>query len=152
MYPDNFILALDMHEEIQRITDICLQRHYILNNDDFRDIVNFSVRTINTNGDVPGLDSRIDTFISTVLCFVETNFVIPGIDNSTTYAILSELETLLMQELTAFNYKFLDLMQKRYNLIRVDHMGYLSTNYQFEILEVHSYGSCNIKVTKVKGF
>lgn len=151
MYPDNFILTLDMSEEIKRITDLCQQRHYILNNDDFRDIVNFSLRTINTNGDVPGLESRIDTFISTVLCFVETNYIVPGADNSTTYAILSELETLLMHELNAFNYKFLDLMQKQYSLIKVDHMGYLSTNYQFEILEVWSYGTCNIKVTKVRG-
>lgn len=151
MYPDNFILTLDMSEEIKRITDLCQQRHYILNNDDFRDIVNFSLRTINTNGDVPGLESRIDTFISTVLCFVETNYIVPGVDNSTTYAILSELETLLMHELNAFNYKFLDLMQKQYSLIKVDHMGYLSTNYQFEILEVWSYGTCNIKVTKVRG-
>lgn len=151
MYPDNFILTLDMSEEIKRITDLCQQRHYILNNDDFRDIVNFSLRTINTNGDVPGLESRIDTFISTVLCFVETNYIVPGVDNSTTYAVLSELETLLMHELNAFNYKFLDLMQKQYSLIKVDHMGYLSTNYQFEILEVRAYGTCNIKVTKVRG-
>ena len=151
MYPDVFILTLDMSEEIKRITDLCMQRHYILDNNDFRDIVNFSLRIINTNGDVPGLNSRIDTFISTVLCFVESNFIVPGVDNSATHALLSELEYLLAQELNTFNYKFLDLMQKRYNLISVDHLGYINTNYQFEILEVYSYGNCNIKVTKVRG-
>lgn len=148
MYPDTFILSFDLREEISRITDLCTQRHYILNNEDFKNIINFSLRIINTSGDVPGLSSRVDTFVSTVLCFVETNFIVPGVDNSTTYAILSELEELLTREIDIFNTNFLNILQHKLNLISVDNFGFIVTDFDFQILDVFSYGSCNIKVSR----
>jgi hypothetical protein len=151
MQPGIFILTLDLEEDIRSIYDCCIQRNYIMSNNDFRDIVNFGIRVINAGGDIPCIASRVDTLVSTICCFIETNFIVPGTNNNAAQSILLELEELLLMEINQFITRFLNKMQIIYHLIAVDNYGFIVTNFDFEIMEIYSIGVCNIKVTRIRG-
>lgn len=147
MYPGIFVLSLDLTEEIREFSDLCIQRHYIIQNYEFRELVNFALAVINSGGDIPAISSRIDTLVSTICCFVESNFIMPGINSGVTHDILYELEQMLMNEINVFITNLLNKMQLVYRLITVDNYGCIVTPYYFELLEIHNLGSCNVKVT-----
>ncbi len=151
MLPNAFIFTLELGDEIRPITDMCLQRHYCLDNVDFKEIVSFAIRLIQASNDTPGNASRIDTFVSKVCCFVEANILPGSVDQATTNAIIVELEQQLCNGINNFVTGFLNKLQHTYNLISVDHYGYINTAYTFKLLEVHSYGTVNVQLTKIQG-
>lgn len=146
MYPTEFVLSLDLRVEIQPFTDICMQHHYVPDNVDFSELIRFTLQLINLGNHTPGLDSRIDTLISKIVCMSEAN--IPNADTVFKEKMLFELEQALIVETNVFTTNLLNNIQVIHGLIRVDNYGFIVTDYLFDLLNVQHYGFCNIKLTK----
>lgn len=146
VYPDEFILSLDLQAEIRPFTDLCMQRHYVPSNLDFAELIKYTLQLINLGNSVPGMDSRIDTLVSLIVCVVEAN--LPATDIEFKEKMLFELEQMLVVEINIFTTNLLNNIQMLHGLISVDNYGFIITDYVFELLSVLRYGHCNIKLTR----